>query len=152
MSKYNLSEILPHNPPMILIDDIVDMDLDGKTLTSAVTINPKMLFFDKKIDGVSSLIGIELMAQTIGCYAQLKRQEEEPRIGFLLGARLYNNAISVFKNGETYKIKVNEIFTNNKIVAFECIIYDKENTEIASATINVYQGTNAKELIKNNGQ
>lgn len=150
MSKYDLAKILPHKAPMILIDDVLDINLEEKTLTSAVTISEEKLFFDKSINGISSLVGIEYMAQTIGCYAHFRRENEPTRIGFLLGTRLYNNSIEKFNNGETYSIKVHEIFTNEKIVAFDCIIYDKTKEEVASATVNVYQGKNAEELITNN--
>lgn len=61
MSNYDLTKILPHNPPMILIDDVLEYDLNAKILTAVVTINEEMLFFDKTINGVSSLIGIEFM-------------------------------------------------------------------------------------------
>ena len=69
MSNYDLTKILPHNPPMILIDDVLEYDLNAKILTAVVTINEEMLFFDKTINGVSSLIGIEFMPQADGCYS-----------------------------------------------------------------------------------
>lgn len=68
----------------------------------------------------------------------------------MLGSRLFNNALDVFKNGENYKIKVNEIFTDNQIVVFDCIMYDMHGEEIASATINVYQTDNVQEFLNKN--
>lgn len=44
MSNYDLSKILPHNPPMILIDDILNYDLTQKTLTAIVKITEDKLF------------------------------------------------------------------------------------------------------------
>ncbi len=137
-TNYDLTKILPHKPPMILIDDVLEYDLNKKTLTSIVKITEDKLFFDKSKNGITSLAGIEFMAQTIGCYAYFKSGGKPPKIGFLLGSRLYNNAISLFENGKSYTVKVKEIFTDNQIVAFDCIIYD-ENNEAASATVNVYQ-------------
>ena len=150
MSNYDLSKILPHNPPMILIDDILNYDLTQKTLTAIVKITEDKLFFDKSQNGISSLVGIEFMAQTIGCYAYFRNNCKPPKLGFLLGSRLLNNALDVFKNGENYKIKVNEIFTDNQIVVFDCIMYDMHGEEIASATINVYQTDNVQEFLNNN--
>lgn len=149
MKKYNLEKILPHNPPMILIDNILEINLDKRFLIADVTITPDKMFFDKTLNGVSSLCGIEFMAQTIGCYAYFKRRHKRPEIGFLLGTRLYNNLVEVFENGKTYTIKVCEVFMAQDIVSFECIIYDENAEEISSATINVYQGDNAEELIAN---
>lgn len=150
MSNYDLSKILPHNPPMILIDDILNYDLTQKTLTAIVKITEDKLFFDKSKNGISSLVGIEFMAQTIGCYAYFRNNCKPPKLGFLLGSRHFNNALDVFKNGENYKIKVNEIFTDNQIVVFDCIMYDMHGEEIASATINVYQTDNVQEFLNKN--
>lgn len=150
MSNYDLTKILPHKPPMILIDDILDYNLEEKTLTAIVKITEDKLFFDKLNNGISSIAGIEFMAQTIGCYAYFRNNCKPPKIGFLLGSRLFNNALSFFKNGEIYKIKVNEIFSDNQIVAFDCIMYNMQDEEIASATINVYQADNIQEFLKNN--
>lgn len=150
MKNYDLTKILPHKPPMILIDDVLEYSLEEKTLTVVVNINDKKILYDKSHNGINALAGIEFMAQTIGCYAYFKNGEKPPKIGFLLGSKLYNNAIEYFQNGKTYIIKVHEIFTDNQIVAFDCIIYDNEE-EIASATINVYQSDDVKELINNNG-
>lgn len=144
-----LAKILPHDAPMILIDKLVDVNIEGKNIIAEVTIKNSMVFYDEELQGVSSLCGIEFMAQTIGCYAYYKRKEDEPKIGFLLGTRLYNNGIEVFKLGKTYTIKAHEIFGDDGIVSFECSIYDSEQEECASATLNVYQNDDAKGIIQN---
>ena len=147
MVHYDLEKILPHNHPMILIDDIIEYSLELKTLTATVTIREDKMFYDRTIDGMTSLAGIEFMAQTIGCYAYFKNECRPPKIGFLLGARLYNNALSVFKKDKTFTIKVREAFTDNQISAFDCIIYNETDEEVASATVNVYQSVNTKEFL-----
>lgn len=139
MSNYDLSKVLPHNYPMILIDDVLDYNIEDKWLVSEIIIDEKSLFYDKSINGISSTVGIEFMAQTIGCYAYFKNKCESPKIGFLLGSRLYNTGVDVFPLGERYTLKVNEIFTDEQIVAFDCIMYDKTGEDVASATVNVYQ-------------
>ena len=147
MVHYDLEKILPHNHPMILIDDIIEYSLALKTLTATVTIREDKMFYDRTIDGMTSLAGIEFMSQTIGCYAYFKNECRPPKIGFLLGARLYNNALSVFKKDKTFTIKVREAFTDNQISAFDCIIYNETDEEVASATVNVYQSVNTKEFL-----
>lgn len=142
-NKKYLAKILPHEEPMILIDDIVEYSIDEKWLKAVVTIREDSLFFDKNLNGIDSVVGIEYMAQTIGCYAYFRRNSAKPRIGFLLGTRLYNNAIKTFKLGETYYILVKEVFVA-EIYSFECFIYNAEGKEISSATINVYQGEDEK--------
>lgn len=136
-NKEYLAKILPHKESMILIDDVLDYSLEDRWLKSCVTITEDSLFYDKDLGGVDSVVGIEYMAQTIGCFAFYSKNLEEPQIGFLLGTRLYNNAIEKFELEKTYTILIREVFSA-EIYSFDCLIYnDKE--EVASATINVYQ-------------
>jgi len=148
-NKDYMEKILPHKKPMVLIDDVTSYSLEGGWLKSVVTIREDSIFYDKVLGGVSSVVGIEYMAQTIAAFAFLYGGKEEPQIGFLLGTRLYNNKYSVFKLGETLEILVKQIFFNEDIVSFECFIYNEEKDEIASATINVYQNDNIEERLKN---
>ena len=147
-NKKFLATILPHKEPMILIDDIVDYSIEDRWLKAEVTIREDSLFYDKDLKGIDSSIGIEYMAQTIGCYAHYRTKAREAKIGFLLGTRLYNNAIKIFELNKTYYIKVMEVFVA-EIFSFECFIYNDENEEVASATINVYQDidNNIKEFL-----
>ena len=145
--SYDLTKILPHNPPMILLDDILEVNLKKNYLTSEFGVYPEKLFYEEGC-GINSLVGIEFMAQTIGCYAYYKRGEEEPRPGLLLGSRLYNNKVDYFLEGNTYFVKASEIFDDNEIVVFDCLIYDSKGNELASATINAYQGENIEEVLK----
>ena len=135
----DLSKVLPHKNPMILLDDIIEVDLENKYVSTYFHVNYKKKFYDKTLKGIPSICGIEFMAQTIGCYAFYSKKEKEPRIGFLLGSRLYNNSIDLFKENDTYTVKAVEAYYDNDISAFDCFIYDKLEEEVASATINVYQ-------------
>ena len=147
-NKKYLATVLPHEEPMILIDDIIGYSIEEKWLKTCVTIREDSLFFDKTLNGVDSVVGIEYMAQTIGCYAYFRKKLSEPKIGFLLGTRLYNNAIKTFELGKTYYILVKEVFVAD-IYSFECFIYNDKDEEVASATINVYQNEdeNIEELL-----
>lgn len=133
-----LEKILPHKQPMILIDDVVDYSLEEKWLKSCVTIDKNSFFYNNEINGVDSVAGIEYMAQTIGCYAYYRNGSKVPKAGYLLGTRLYNNALKKFELGKTYYIFVKEVFVA-EIYSFDCLIYNDKDEEVSSATINVYQ-------------
>ncbi len=137
-NKEYLEKILPHKEPMILIDDVVDYSLEGKWLKSSVTIDENSLFYDKDIEGIDGTVGIEYMAQTIGCYAYYRNNCRVPKSGYLLGTRLYNNALKKFSLGKNYYILVKEVFVA-EIYSFECLIYNEKEEEVSSATVNVYQ-------------
>ena len=99
---YDLTKILPHKPPMILLDDILEMDIKNGTLTAVFKVNQQKIFYEAG-KGINTLTGIEFMAQAIGCYAYFKNNCKEPKPGLLLGTRLYNNKIPYFEKNEEYK-------------------------------------------------
>ncbi len=163
---------LPHSTPMVLIDDVLNVDMENQIVKASVKIHKDKIFFDKEINGISPLIGIEFMAQTIGCYAYFKANhknfgsniknltkeafsqiEKKPSIGFLLGTRLYENSLEKFENEKTYIITAQEIYGDDELVSFECLIYnEKEDNNpknyIAKATINAFQPNDVEKYIK----
>lgn len=145
MLKYDLTKVLPHNHPMILIDAIIEINMEQEKVTTLYAPVRSKMFYDKEHNGVSSVIAIELMAQTIGCYAYFKNNEKEPQIGFLLGSRLLEISENYFTVGQTYAITAKAVFSDNNISSFDCIIKNMDDTIIANATINVYQSDNIKE-------
>lgn len=143
----DIEKILPHDRPMILIDGVRDINLEEHYVICYVKIHNKKIFFNKDINGISPLVGIEFMAQAIGCYAFFKAGKDTPKLGFLLGARTYTNSLEKFANGSTYTIKAKEMYDDGELVSFECLIYN-DNKEVASALINAFQPENAEEYIK----
>ena len=147
---------LPHSAPMVLIDEVLNVDMENQIVKTSVKIHDNKIFFDKEINGISPLVGIEFMAQTIGCYAYFKAGKTIPKIGFLLGTRQYENLLEKFENGKIYVITAQEIYGDNELVSFECLIYNEgedENSEnyIAKATINAFQPKDAEKYIKELG-
>lgn len=146
------SQCLPHSEPMVLIDKLIDVDMKKQIVKTSVTIHKDKIFFDKDINGVSPLVGIEFMAQTIGCYAFYKAKMSIPKISFLLGARLYENSLEKFENGKTYIITAREVYGDSELVSFECLIYNEgedgdESKYIAKATINAFQPKDVEKYI-----
>lgn len=147
---------LPHSAPMVLIDKVLNVDMKNQIVKTSVKIHDDKIFFNKEINGISPLVGIEFMAQTIGCYAYYKAGKTIPKIGFLLGTRQYENSLEKFENGKTYIITAREIYGDNELVSFECLIYNEgedENPEnyIAKATINAFQPKDVEKYIKELG-
>ena len=147
---------LPHSAPMVLIDEVLNVDMENQIVKTSVKIQDNKIFFDKEINGISPLVGIEFMAQTIGCYAYFKAGKTIPKIGFLLGTRQYENKLEKFENGKTYILTAREIYGDNELVSFECLIYNEredENPEnyVAKATINAFQPKDVEKYIKELG-
>ena len=144
---------LPHSAPMVLIDEVLNVDMENQIVKTSVKIHDNKIFFNKEINGISPLVGIEFMAQTIGCYAYFKAGKTIPKIGFLLGTRQYENKLEKFENGKTYILTAREIYGDNELVSFECLIYNEGEDEssenyIAKATINAFQPKDVEKYIK----
>ena len=147
---------LPHSAPMVLINEVLNVDMENQIVKTSVKIHDDKIFFNKEINGISPLVGIEFMAQTIGCYAYYKAGKTIPKIGFLLGTRQYENKLEKFENGKTYILTAREIYGDNELVSFECLIYNEredENPEnyVAKATINAFQPKDVEKYIKELG-
>jgi predicted hotdog family 3-hydroxylacyl-ACP dehydratase len=139
MIKYTVDEIIAHDAPMILIDELLSY-----TDTSAickVLISPDKLFYDPEIEGIPSYVGTEYMAQTIAAYAGAKAKKRGGviKVGFLLGSRKYNPTLSQFSNGSELIVTVDEIIVEDSgLSVFDCNI-TIEGELIVQANINVFQ-------------
>jgi predicted hotdog family 3-hydroxylacyl-ACP dehydratase len=134
--RHAIDELLPHQPPMILLDEV--LNADETSLIAAVTIREDSLFFEA--GGVPSHIGIEYMAQACGAYAGSKALErgEPVRVGFLLGTRRYEVCVPWFRLGDSMIVSVTEIYRDAQMGAFDCRI-ERHGELVATAQLSVYQ-------------
>jgi predicted hotdog family 3-hydroxylacyl-ACP dehydratase len=136
-----MAELLPHEPPMVLLDSVIGWQA-GK-LKAAVEIRATSLFVHPG-RGAPAHVGIEYMAQACGAYAGLeaKAAGQPIRPGFLLGTRHYMSRAAWFGIGERLVIGVEEILRQGPMCVFQCHIENAEG-EVASARLNLYQPENA---------
>lgn len=133
-----LSEILPHDAPMILIDEIEDFGPDH--LVTRVSIAEDTPFCASK-EGVPAWVGIEYMAQSVAAHAgvlALKRGDPV-KIGFLLGTRRYDCEVPYFALGEKLTVKVCREYENQRMGVFQGTITEFSGAIVAKAAINVYE-------------
>lgn len=135
---YTPAELLPHDPPMILLDQVQTWDAEG--VTAAVTIGPATPFL-APVHGVPAHVGLEWMAQTCGVFAGLesKLKAEPVRVGFLLGTRRYLARRSWFPEGETLSVAARLMLREGGMAVFDCRILAADGTEEASAQLTLYQ-------------
>lgn len=135
LSQIPVSELLPHDPPMVLLDRVTAYS--ESALTAEVDIGRDSLLCGET--GVPGWVGIEYMAQAVAAHAGYRGRLEgrAPVIGYLLGTRAYHCALPEFPKGETLQVHVESLFVEMELGAFECRI-DMGDT-VATARINVYQ-------------
>jgi predicted hotdog family 3-hydroxylacyl-ACP dehydratase len=128
-------ELLPHDPPMVLLDRAISFE--DATLIAEVDVRADSILCQE--NGVPGWVGIEYMAQAVAAHAgcQARLEGKPPSIGYLLGTRSYKCSLAAFPVGETLQVHIESLYVEMALGAFACRI-DMGET-VASATINVYQ-------------
>ena len=141
------AEVLPHRPPMILIDELLAMSESG--LTARVRLRDDSPFVEE--GQVSSLIAIEYMAQTISAWAAGRHQQaggQGAKLGLLLGSRRYTAHCGTFPAGALLRIAARcEIIGDNGLGLFDCRI-EMDGKEVATANVSVFEPEDASAFLK----
>ncbi|MDR0677947.1 MAG: hypothetical protein LBF44_00230 [Holosporaceae bacterium] len=141
----DLEKILPQKFPMILLSRVIKYNLKERILAAEVDISLESVFFDGEMNGVPSYVGLEYMAQTVGCLLGIENQKP-PAIELVLGTRNFKIFTQKFSPGHTYYISVKEQFAMEETSSFEGIILDDENIVCIEGDIKVYHRNDLDEF------
>ena len=142
-----VEELIPHSPPMVLLDRI--LKYDNMSLVAEVFISPDSRFFEPSFEGVPAWVGIEYMAQAISALAGLRAREKHQaiKLGFLLGTRKLQLQHKVLHSGNCYHIYVKQLFWDESgLASFECEIRQQDEVCVA-ARINVFETDDVKQVV-----
>jgi predicted hotdog family 3-hydroxylacyl-ACP dehydratase len=117
-----IEQLVPHKPPMILIDRMIEAT--DMASTCEVTITPQTLFIESA--GVPAFVGLEYMAQAVAAYGGYKAYLAGEPIGpgFLLSTPQLKTYCQFFHCGQTLQIQVTHIWGNHELMQFQCTIHD----------------------------
>jgi len=150
VTRFPLDEMLPHRPPMVLIDAVESFDAGAKRLTARVTIDEGQLFFDG--EGVPNWVAIEYMAQAaaalVGCYDRHMAPGRPVRPGLLLGTRKLCLKMEKFETGKTYRIVAENVFSDSDAASFACRIEDDVGETVATANLSAYRPPDMEKFLK----
>ena len=149
-TKYTVEELIPHSPPMVLLDRI--LHYDSMNLIAEITIKTDCKFYDAAVKGVPSWVGIEYMAQAISALAGLRAKEKNEgiRIGFLLGTRKLLLQQKVLLADSCYQIHVKQLFWDvSGLANFQCEIRHGEALCV-SGKVNVFETDDVTKAIEVN--
>jgi predicted hotdog family 3-hydroxylacyl-ACP dehydratase len=132
-----IADLVPHKPPMLLLDRVVAYSED--LVTCEVEIRPDSPFV--RAEGVPAIVGVEYMAQCIAVYAGLAAHAkgEGARIGFLLGSRDVRIDADVFAVGDRLAVEARRTWGENDLGSFACQVRHGENV-LVRGNLTVYQG------------
>ncbi len=149
-SQYSVEELLPHSPPMVLLDRV--LHYDSMNLTAEVDISVNSMFYDATLNGVPAWVGIEYMAQAISALAGLRAKEKNQgiKLGFLLGTRKLLLVYKVLVAGQRYRIHVKQMFWDESGMAnFECEIFHDQELCV-EAKVNVFETDEIEKILERN--
>jgi len=133
---WSLEQLLPHSRSMVLLDEAIDAGEDWAL--AGVRIAEDCLFYDRKIEGVPSWVGLEYMAQTVALFSGIhaRRAGQPVKLGLLLGTRRYEVSSDVFPLGSYLTVRVGREWDDGHMAVFDCEVSAK--ALVASARVNVY--------------
>ena len=146
MSFPKIIELVPHDPPMIVLDEIVSWQ-SPKVICRAQLRSDCMFLRGESMPGYAV---IEYLAQAIGCAASLlaresKLQSDRPKVGFVLGSRELEIHREHFLVGEVLDIHAEHVFGDQQLGSFKTSAYVGAEL-VACGCINVFASQELKDL------
>lgn len=131
-----VGELVPHQPPMSLLDEVLDFQND--CMTCAVTVRADAPFVEP--EGVQAVVTLEYMAQCVAAWAGLsgRLQGQRVRIGFLIGCRdmhLHRKRIPI---GAQLVVTSQRVWGDSVLGSFECEVRDADGC-VATALLTTAQ-------------
>jgi len=133
-----ITDLLPHRPPMLLVDAL--LDADAESLRASAQVRPGEWYSDDA-GRMPAWVAIELMAQAIAAFAgaAARARGEPPKVGLLLGSRDYRATEPWFLPGEILEIEVRSLYReDNGVGAFACTVR-RAGRPVVTATLTVFE-------------
>lgn len=134
----DLGRLVPHHPPMRLLDGLDHADDEGAQ--AHLRVDPQAWYADP--DGaLPGWFGIELMAQTIAAYSGYQKHAtgHPPKLGYLLGTRAYRCSVAAFPAHARLDVAVKTLYRDESgLGAFDCTL-SLEGTVVALAQVKVFE-------------
>lgn len=130
--------LLAHRPPMLLIERVLSMS-ECRVVVGARP-DPLAWYADEH-GNMPAWVGIELMAQAIAAWANLRAEGRgnRPRMGLFLGTREYRCSVPVFPPGRALQISATSLVQDaGGLSAFSCTI-EMDTHVLAEGALKVFE-------------
>ena len=133
----HLHQLLPHDTPMVLVDQLIDVGEEH--IHCQVTVREDCIFFNAHSRAIPGYVGIEFMAQSVAGWSGYHSwlQDQPSPIGFLLGCRRYQAECSAFSEGDTLDIFAERLMESNGMAVFSCRI-EHQGQLLATSQLNAF--------------
>lgn len=134
---------LPHSGRMLLIDRVNEVTSSQCSCTVRLARDARCAMFLEDDGSMRSEVGIELICQCVGVFAEYHRerlQQDKIRLGMVLSCRSYEAKMPFFPRGAELEIRSEELMNNGGMGAFYGTVSLKGKV-LASGQVSVYQPT-----------
>jgi predicted hotdog family 3-hydroxylacyl-ACP dehydratase len=141
ITRLRIEDVMPHRLPMLLLDTLVSSDEDTVVVEGDVR-RDQPFATDA---GMPAYVGIEVMAQAIAAWAGCRsvRQGQPVQLGFLLGTRRYECALTHFTFGARLRVEARrEVMGDNGLGMFACTL-THDGATVAQALLSVFEPPDA---------
>ena len=116
---YKPADLLPHEPPLILVDRIISLDKKGAV--AVADIKPSWPLFHN--GQVPVIILIEALAQVAGIWAGWKRisDDKTPPVGYLVGIKKASFHADFINKGASLEISTKVYVQRNNFIVMDCM-------------------------------
>jgi len=132
-----IAELVPHTPPMLLLDELVEAD-DAHAV-ARLRITEASPFFEN--GAVPAVITLEYMAQTIAAYGGAQRRREGLPIqrGLLLACPRLSLQVDALLPGDELSVEARRVWHADNLAQFDCVV-SRAGQPVAQASLDVYVG------------
>lgn len=141
-------EYLPHDNPMIFIDELLAVQEDSIVTRTYVAPNHNLSLFQDQQGIVKPYFALEVMAQSIGAwsgYQRLKHGADPLKVGMLLSVRNFQTQPTSLTQGCVMTTVMRMLFNDNKCGSFEGKIYLKTPQDFAQTAADTPLNTTIHE-------
>lgn len=137
MTFPDIAALVPHRPPMLLVDALVAHE--HRRIVCRSTIREGHPFLQG--GEVSMLVAVELFAQSAAALVGLLAPPGGPSMttGALLGSREVRFFADALTLGDEVEIRCEEVMTLGPTAQIECALY-RDGAKIAEGSVNVMAG------------
>ena len=141
MLDIDITTLLPHRPPMLLIQGILDIDMEEEYILAAAECSTKDLFYDAELGGVAPMAAIEIQAQAIGLfsgYSDMVQGLKPASIGKLLSIKQYKVCTEALPVDTPLQVEARSVLNAPPVGVFSCSLRAGEKL-LSDAEITVYR-------------
>ena len=129
-------DLLPHRPPMVLLDEVEWFE--GASARCRVEIRPDAPLVEE--GRVRAIVALEHMAQCTGVCTMLRARQQGrgPMRGYLVGVRDLRLETDFFDVGDVLHVEATLTWDGADIAHFECRV-TRAGRQVATASLSVYR-------------